>query len=216
MHQHTSLEATVAGFADNFVSAHITVVTGDFQQVNTQKLCETKSDGTPVCVTGDQLAALLAGGSGANQSPAAAQPGPGGTSTFPGSVTQNGAASTTPGTPPTVQINGNNPAIIHIGDTYADLGTTITGSQSDLDLGIKTFLNGKLVSNIIIDSSAVARNGHHRLGRRRRRGPHRHLHPNCRHRARSHSCAGSFPIGGQRSLLNRSHEQRAVEPRRTP
>lgn len=36
--QLTTLEATVAGFADNFVSAHITVVTGDFQQVNTQKL----------------------------------------------------------------------------------------------------------------------------------------------------------------------------------
>jgi hypothetical protein len=34
-----------------------------------------------------------------NQSPAAAQPGPNAMSTLPGYVTQNGAASTTPGTP---------------------------------------------------------------------------------------------------------------------
>jgi hypothetical protein len=72
MHQLTSLEATVAGFADNFVSAHITVVTGDFQQVNTQKLCVTDAPGdpTPVCVTKAQLAALLAAGaSGATNPP---------------------------------------------------------------------------------------------------------------------------------------------------
>jgi hypothetical protein len=65
-------------------------------------------------------------------------------------------ASTTPGTPPVIQINGDNPAIIHIGDTYADLGATITGPQADLNLGIKTFLNGTLVSNIVLDTSHVA------------------------------------------------------------
>jgi hypothetical protein len=53
-----------------------------------------------------------------------------------GSVTQNGAASRTAGTPPVIQINGDNPAIIHIGDTYADLGATITGPTPDLSLGV--------------------------------------------------------------------------------
>jgi Domain of unknown function (DUF5011) len=71
-------------------------------------------------------------------------------------VTQNGAASTTPGTPPVIQINGSNPATIHVGDTYADLGATITGPMADLNLGIKTVLNGTLVSNIVIDTSSVA------------------------------------------------------------
>jgi hypothetical protein len=71
-------------------------------------------------------------------------------------VTQNGAASTTPGTTPVIHVNGDNPAIIHIGDTYADLSATITGSQGDLNLGIKTFLNGRLVSNIVLDTTAMA------------------------------------------------------------
>jgi hypothetical protein len=70
-------------------------------------------------------------------------------------VTQNGAASATPA-PPVIQINGDNPAIIHVGDTYADPGATITGPQADLNVDIRTFLNGTLVSNIILDTSSVA------------------------------------------------------------
>jgi len=54
------------------------------------------------------------------------------------------------------QINGDNPAIIQVGSTYNDLGATITGPQSDLNLGMKTFLNGAPVSNIMIDTNAVA------------------------------------------------------------
>jgi Domain of unknown function (DUF5011) len=55
-----------------------------------------------------------------------------------------------------IQVIGDNPAIIRVGDTYADLGATITGPTADLNLGIKTFLNGKLVSNIVLDTSSVA------------------------------------------------------------
>jgi hypothetical protein len=36
------------------------------------------------------------------------------------------------------------------------VGATITGPQADLNLGIKTFLNGKLVSSIVLDTSSVA------------------------------------------------------------
>jgi hypothetical protein len=66
-------------------------------------------------------------------------------------VTKNAAASTTP---PTITIN--NPAIIQEGATYADPGAVITNPQADLNLGIKTFLNGRPVSNIVIDTSSVA------------------------------------------------------------
>jgi hypothetical protein len=59
-------------------------------------------------------------------------------------------------TPPAIAINGDNPAYINVGDAYSDLGATITGPQADLNLGIKTFLNGALVSNIVIDTSQVA------------------------------------------------------------
>jgi Domain of unknown function (DUF5011) len=57
---------------------------------------------------------------------------------------------------PVIQINGDNPAIIQVGDTYNDLGATITGPHADLNLGIQTYLNGTLTSNIVIDTSQVA------------------------------------------------------------
>jgi Domain of unknown function (DUF5011) len=60
-------------------------------------------------------------------------------------------------TPPTIQINGDNPAIIHVGDSYQDLGATITGpTDADKNLGLKYFLNGALVSDIVIDTTQVA------------------------------------------------------------
>jgi hypothetical protein len=89
------------------------------------------------------MAAVLAS---ANQS--------GGSSTPPASSSSN--ASTTSDTPPVIQINGTNPAIIHVGDTYADLGATITGPQADLNLGIRTYLNGAPVNTIQIDTTQVA------------------------------------------------------------
>jgi hypothetical protein len=90
-----------------------------------------------------KLAAVLAS---ANQS--------GGSSTPPSS--SSSTASTTSDTPPVIQINRGNPAIIHVGDTYADLGATITGPQADLNLGIRTYLNGAPVNTIQIDTTQVA------------------------------------------------------------
>ena len=43
------------------------------------------------------------------------------------------------------------------GESYQDLGATITGpTDADKNLGLKYFLNGELVSDIVIDTSAVA------------------------------------------------------------
>ena len=56
----SSLETTVAGFANSFTS----------KQVNTNTLCVKKADGSPVCVTGDQLSALLATAGQSSVSPA--------------------------------------------------------------------------------------------------------------------------------------------------
>ena len=75
-------------------------------------------------------------------------------------MTQNFTSTTTPTNPPTVTINGDNPALIQVGDSYADLGATVsdtgTGQAGDTNLGLKTFLNGTLVSNIVIDTTQVA------------------------------------------------------------
>jgi hypothetical protein len=92
-----------------------------------------------VCVTGDQLGAFLSGHSPSLiQISDATPPAISGTST-----------------PPSITIAGNNPATIHVGDTYNDLGATAKDSVGH-DLGLKYFLNGALVSNIVIDTSSVA------------------------------------------------------------
>ena len=45
-------------------------------------------------------------------------------------------ASSTPASAPIISINGNNPAHIHVGATYNDLGATITGpADADKNLG---------------------------------------------------------------------------------
>jgi hypothetical protein len=98
--------------------------------------------------------------SDSNQSPSSAQQSPTGGSNPPESVTQNSASTTPPTTPPTITINGDNPALIEVGDSYVDLGATVTdtgpGQAGDTNLGYSTFLNGTLVSNIVIDTSEMA------------------------------------------------------------
>jgi hypothetical protein len=133
----TSLASTVSAFTQSITSA-----VGNFGQVNsivdtTHKLCV----GT-TCVTPAQFQAMVAA---ANQS-----------SDNTSSNQDNDTSTTTPDTPPVIQVNGDNPAIISVGATYTDLGATVTGPQQDLNLGIVTYLNGALVSNIVIDTSAVA------------------------------------------------------------
>ena len=75
-------------------------------------------------------------------------------------MTQNSASSTEATTPPIIAIDGANPAILTLGDSYADLGVTVTdagaGQAEETNLGYKTFLNGTLVSNIVVDTRQIA------------------------------------------------------------
>ena len=56
---------------------------------------------------------------------------------------------------PVITITGENPAHIHVGDTYSDLGAIVTDNV-DQNLGIKTYLNGTPVFAIILDTSVEA------------------------------------------------------------
>jgi hypothetical protein len=78
--QLASLENTVAGFAQSFVS----------DKVTTKQLCVEKSDGSTVCASGDQLASLLAG----NNQPV---------NSSSDSRQQSAPAATTSPTPPVIQ-----------------------------------------------------------------------------------------------------------------
>ena len=59
-------------------------------------------------------------------------------------------------TPPVIQINGANPAVIQVGASYSDLGATITGPQADLNLDIAIYLNGVAISPIALDTGTAA------------------------------------------------------------
>jgi len=98
------------------------------------------------CVTPAQFQAIV---TAANQSGAASGQG----SASGGSGSQ---ATSSPDTPPILQLNGDNPATVNVGSTYSDLGATITGPQADLNLGITTYLNGQLAEPLTIDTTESA------------------------------------------------------------
>jgi hypothetical protein len=118
----------VGTFAQSFTSKQITA---------SQQLCVDKSDGTPVCVTGDQLAAVMSGNSTS-------------------SGTASSVSATTPDTtPPTITILGNNPANVNVGDTYNDLGATATDNV-DTTVGVHTFVGNTPFDQAVIDTSSPA------------------------------------------------------------
>jgi hypothetical protein len=130
----------------------------DTANVKTLCLTDGPSDQNPICLSTAQLVAVLAGTggstSGSNQPPSAPQSGSGATSTLPEPVTQNGATSTF-GIPPTMTINGDNPAVIHVGDTYTDLGATAV-DHAGTSLSLRDFLNSVATSEIAIDTTISA------------------------------------------------------------
>jgi endosialidase-like protein/surface protein with Ig-like domain len=137
-----ALSADITALAQSITTQVITAVTGNFQQINANELCVGST-----CVTPAQFQAMVA----ATSVPQSSEQGTGGTA----STASSGNTQATD-TPPVIQINGDNPAIIQVGTIYNDLGATITGPQQDLNLGIKTYLNGTLTSNIVINTTQVA------------------------------------------------------------
>jgi hypothetical protein len=111
-------------------TAHLVIDTLTAQNVQTHQLC---IDST--CITEAQLKSILN-----NQGAAAAS---------------NTNASTTPDTtPPVITITGDNPARLHIGDTYSDLGATVTDNV-DHNLGVHAFVGSTALEQASIDTSTT-------------------------------------------------------------
>jgi hypothetical protein len=84
-------------------------------------------------------------------------------------------------TPPSINLQGDNPSIIHVGDTYTDLDATVHDNQGH-ELSYRTFINGVLSGNILIDTSQVA-TGTIDYVATDTWGKHRHQHPHSYHRS---------------------------------
>jgi hypothetical protein len=140
----TSIENTIAGFANSFTTNELT-----FNRATGQELCLQQSNGNPVCLTGDQLAALLSA-TGASQTTESVSQGD------PSNSLSTSSESVSSTTPPVIQINGDNPAIVQVGETYNDLGAPITGPQADLKLGVETYVNGVEMDPVQLDTSQAA------------------------------------------------------------
>jgi lysophospholipase L1-like esterase len=122
----SSLEATVMGFSNSFTS----------KKVTTDELCFADQTGQ-TCITKSQIDRLLSGAPSVQIS----------------APTLPVISGTT--TPPSIDIQGANPAIINVGDSYTDLGAIVNDNQGH-DLSYHTFINGVLSGNILIDTSATA------------------------------------------------------------
>ena len=67
-------------------------------------------------------------------------------------------ASTSTPAGPTLQVLGENPARVAVGDTYSDLGASITGpTAQDLNLSIHVFVDGHQKTESIVLDTSVAR-----------------------------------------------------------
>ena len=103
------------------------------------------------CVTPQQFQAMVAASGQTTTSPSSSGQGGG---TLSGGADSSTSAS--PAVPPVIAITGDNPAIIHVGDTYADLGAIITGPAEDLNLGIHTFVGSTPIEQAVLDTSTTA------------------------------------------------------------
>ena len=100
----------------------------------TGQLCAQKSDGTSVCVTGDQLAALLSG------TPPPSQ-GTGGDSSSSATSTPDDSSATSTPSAPTITLIGADPAQLNVGDSYIDPGVTVQSTVSP-NIGYTMALDG--------------------------------------------------------------------------
>ena len=141
---------------------------GDFfaNAVHTKAICLSDDMGSSTCVTKAQLDSLLA--NPANAASAASAGGTGGTGS---DSSGGGVSSSTPSSndgdtisiidteAPTLTLNGDNPATIYTGETYADMGATVSDNH-DTVLYIYASVDGGSTIQpgdmITLDTTAVA------------------------------------------------------------
>jgi hypothetical protein len=126
------------GVFDNLITQTLTATTVNADVVNVnQKLCIGST-----CITESQLQQLL---QNQNVSQGNAPSSSGG-----------GSSSSDTSTPPTITLNGANPATVTVGSAYTDLGGTVSGPGTDANLQLWASVDGAAsttADQIVIDTS---------------------------------------------------------------
>jgi len=115
-----------------WVGERITVTVGYIKQIFADRVTTKELCIDDLCISRDQFKSLL---DSANLQP----------------TTNNQPPTANDFTPPTITINGNNPAEVEIGASYVDLGASVTDDK-DQNLGLRAFVNGALVGDISLIS----------------------------------------------------------------
>ncbi|MEK7530430.1 MAG: immunoglobulin-like domain-containing protein [Patescibacteria group bacterium] len=140
--------AELTKFVAGQIVAQLAVIEKLFaKEIYTEKLCVGE-----VCVTEAEFLEIIQNStSGGGQSPNGGGSGDGGSDD--GDDGGDVAGTSTPSQAPVITIFGANPAHINVGDTYADLGASVT-DDVDGNLGITTTVDGVEMTNVTIDTSA--------------------------------------------------------------
>ncbi len=122
------------GLTERITTRELIAVNGNFQHVQAADIDAHTLCLDGVCVTKDQLAALLAAAGQTTVSPSPA---------MPASAPQA----------PVIEISGNATSTIEFGAAYLDLGARIIAPADDLNLGIVIILDGATTTAVSIDTT---------------------------------------------------------------
>ncbi|MGJ0531820.1 beta strand repeat-containing protein [Methylocystis sp.] len=122
------IAAITGAFKDSLI-AWLGDATNGIGRIRAHELCADD-----ICVTRDELAALLASATVAKSN-------------------DSRAASASALQAPVIELNGNASSTIEVDSTYNDLGARIVAPESDLNLGLTIILDGATTTQVSIDTS---------------------------------------------------------------
>ncbi|MGJ0511181.1 beta strand repeat-containing protein [Methylocystis sp.] len=129
------LAGRIGDLTERVTTKELVAMNGNFKHVQADAIDARTLCLDGICITKDQLAAILA---------ATGQPG----------VSPSTSTLANTSQAPVIELNGNASSTIKVSDTYNDLGARIVAPENDINLGIVILLDGATTSAISIDTTA--------------------------------------------------------------
>ncbi len=145
----SELKAVVESFAQKITTDLLSA-----KKIETKELCISKADGSSVCLTGEQLASVIATASPGLRSASAID-----NKEEAGELKKDSEKDTDDkkepaNEAPKIFINGANPAKVLRGATYSDLGARAEDDH-DMNLGVHVYVAGEDVEHVSFDTSTT-------------------------------------------------------------